>query len=56
MMTFTGDLGNTVQSYVSLHYILQLFVLSKYIKILSWSFNVKLSEINRMNVQKSKRL
>ena len=29
--------------------------LSREIKIFSWSFNIKLSKINRMNTQKSKR-
>ena len=30
--------------------------LSRYMKIFSWSFNVIFSEINRMNVQRSRRI
>ena len=41
----------------SFYYILQLFLsildFRIIFKIFSWSFNIKLSKINRMNIQKS---
>ena len=52
--TFTGDLENTEQSYIQFCYILQLF--SSVGKLCSWSFNIKLSKINRMNRQKSTKI
>ena len=45
--TFIGDLENT--DHIVPLYITIIF-LSRYIKIFSWSFNIKLWKINRMNI------
>ena len=51
---FTGDLKNTEQSYIVILYIPIIFSVDK-LRFFDWSFNIKLSKINRINLQKSRR-
>ena len=54
MIKHLQDLANKNKLHI-VSLILQLFF-KQYIKIFSWSFNIKLSKSNRMNIQKSRRI
>ena len=56
-----GDLENTEQVYfhyirIYFHYKLQLFLKVDKLRFLNWSFNIKLSKINGMNMQRSRKI
>ena len=50
----TGDLE--IQKKVTYSSTLYYNCSSRYIKIFSWSFNIELSELNSLNVQRNRRL